>query len=180
MTEGPGISIAAEVPTHQKAIHSGVGQNRLRPRVKVMYIHRTALILWIQEPGRDSVAHWSDCLSDTELSVMVFIYSFVLLNESTQVLQVDKVVTEYALHTPGLTRLEFGWFGWLVCLNCKKLDGTIIWCNSKVMWPLTKGQCFHMASNPRIRKHRPETITFSIIPVHITGKQQPREFRDIV
>lgn len=85
MAEGPGIGIAAEIPTHQKAVHSGIGQNRLCPWVKVMYVHRTALILGIQEPGRDSMAHWSDWLTDTDLSVMVSIYSFVPLYGSTQI-----------------------------------------------------------------------------------------------
>ncbi len=75
MAEGPGIAIAAEIPTHQKAVHSGIGQNRLWAWVKVMYVHRTALILWVQEPERDSVAHWSDWLR-----VMVLIHcSFVPL-----------------------------------------------------------------------------------------------------
>lgn len=77
MAESPSVAVAAEVPSHQKAIHSGVRQNRLRPRVKVMYVHHTALILWIQEPERDSAAHWSDCKSDTDLSVMVLIYLYV-------------------------------------------------------------------------------------------------------
>ncbi len=84
------------------------------------------------------------------------------------------------LHTPGLTGLDFGWFGRLICFNCKKLDGTIIWCNSKIMWPLTKGQCFYMAPNPWICQHRPETITFSVISAHIIVKQQPRQFIDII
>lgn len=133
-----------------------------------MYVHHTALILWIQEPERDSVTHWSDCLSDTVLSVMVLIELYVLLYGSTQN---QEATSGVSIYTPGLTGLDFGWFGWLVCLNCKKLDGTIIWCDSKVMRPLTKGQRFHVSSNPRVRQHRPETITFSIFLVHITVKQ---------
>lgn len=89
MAKSPSVAVAAEVPSHQKAVHSGVGQNRLCPRIKVMYVHHTALILWIQEPEKDSAAHWSDCMSDTDLSVMVLIYLYVLLYGSTQSQEVE-------------------------------------------------------------------------------------------
>ena len=43
----PGIAGRPEVPAHQSAVHSGVGQHRLRPGVEVMHVHHTAVLLLV-------------------------------------------------------------------------------------------------------------------------------------
>lgn len=69
VAEGPGIAVAAEVPTHQETIHGGVGQHRLWPGVKVMNVHHTALILQIQKPERDTMAQLPEHLGVSSANI---------------------------------------------------------------------------------------------------------------
>lgn len=52
----PGVAAAAQVPAHQGAVDGGVRQHRLRARVEVVDVHRTALLLQVQEPERGTDA----------------------------------------------------------------------------------------------------------------------------
>ena len=44
----PRIAWRPEVPADQRAIHSSIGQDGLRPRVEVMHVHDTAVLLLVQ------------------------------------------------------------------------------------------------------------------------------------
>ena len=43
----PGVAGGAEVPAHQSAVHSGVGQHGLRPGAEVMQVHHAAVLLLV-------------------------------------------------------------------------------------------------------------------------------------
>lgn len=47
VAERPGVAVAPQVPAHQGAIHGGVRQHRLSPRVKVVHVHHAAIVLLV-------------------------------------------------------------------------------------------------------------------------------------
>lgn len=50
VAERPGVGVGAKVPANQRAVDGGVGQHRLRARVEVVDVHRTAVLLEVQRP----------------------------------------------------------------------------------------------------------------------------------
>lgn len=52
VAERPGVGVGAKVPADQGAVDSGVRQHRLRARVKVVDVDRTAVFLQVQRPER--------------------------------------------------------------------------------------------------------------------------------
>lgn len=54
VAQRPGVGVGAKVPAHQRAVDGGVRQHRLGARVKVVDVDRTAVLLQVQRPERET------------------------------------------------------------------------------------------------------------------------------
>lgn len=52
VAQRPGVGVGAKVPADQRAVDGSVRQHRLGPRVKMVDVNRTAVLLKVQRPER--------------------------------------------------------------------------------------------------------------------------------
>lgn len=129
VAQRPCVGAAAQVPAHQGAVDGGVGQHRLGPRVEVVEVYRTAVLLQVQTPGRKG--------------------------RGEEQAQSWEGVSRPPTASPGLEGLHFGGLWRLVGLDGQNLDGAAVRGSCQVVRPLTEGQRVDAAPHTGVGQHRP-------------------------